>query len=243
MAYRTPADVKKEFYAHPRRALIITTVVHESRAVKAHLTDPEILIGEKGGFYEYGRFSDPAGDWLIVHALTPQGNSDAGLVASKAYQEFGSFHAQMFVGVAGSLKEDIPVGSVVVGDYVYNGHSAKVEDTQTLGRPHGLVPARELLTATQGLIYSNEWIDLIRAPAGMELPNKANYPCDFPPSAVIKGIVSGEEVVAGGKSPRYALLRSHFNDCGAVEMEGWLPRTATWSLPNSVRWVTASIVR
>lgn len=221
MAYRTPADVREEFRAHPRRALVVTTVVHESRAVKAHLTNPEILIGEKGAFYEFGRFSDPAGDWLVVHAITPQGNIDASLVVSKAHQEYGSFHVQMFVGVAGSLKEDIPIGSVVIGDYVYNGHSAKVEDTETLGRPHGLVPARELLIASQGLIYTDEWIDLIRAPALMELPNKAEYPCDFPPLAVIKGIVSGEEVVAGGKSSRYAWLRSHFNDCGAVEMEGW----------------------
>jgi len=221
MTYRSPGDVKKEFCAHPRRALIITTVVYESRAVKAHLTDPEIVIGEKGALYEFGRFSDPAGDWLIVHAITPQGNSDAGLVASKAYQEFGRFDAQIFVGVAGSLKEDISIGSVVVGDYVYNGHSAKVEDTEARSRPHSLVAARELLTAAQGLIYSDEWRDLIRAPAGMKLPNEAEYPCVFPPSAVIKGIVSGEEVVAGGRSSRYGWLLSHFNDCGAVEMEGW----------------------
>ena len=179
------------------------------------------MIGEKGAFYEYGRFFDPGGDWLVVHAITSQGNSDAALVASKAHQEFGSFHAQMFVGVAGSLKEDIPIGSVVVGDYVYNGQAAKVEDTETLGRPHALAPARELLTAAQGVIYSDEWKNLIRAPAGMELPNSADYPCGFPPIAVIKGIVSGEEVLAGGKSSRYAWLRSHFNDCGAVEMEGW----------------------
>lgn len=221
MAYRTPAQLKDEFQAHPRRALVVTTVVHESRSVKAFLTDPAVVVGEKGAYYEYGRFSEPAGDWLIVHAITSQGNTDASLVVSKAHQEFGSFHAQMFVGVAGSLKADIPIGSVVVGDYVYNGHSAKVEDTETLVRPHSLVPARELLTASQGIIYSNEWIDLIRAPAGMTLPNRADYPCDFPPVAAIKGIVSGEEVVAGGKSPRFALLRSHFNDCGAVEMEGW----------------------
>lgn len=108
MAYRTPVDVKEEFRAHPRCALIITTVKHESLAVKAHLTDPEMLIGDKGGLYEFGRFSDPAGDWLVVHAITSQGNTDAGLVVSKAHQEFGRFHAQMFVGVAGSLKEDIP---------------------------------------------------------------------------------------------------------------------------------------
>lgn len=221
MAYRTPAQVKDEFQAHPRRALVVTTVVSESRSVKAFLTDPAVVVGEKGAFYEYGRFSEPAGDWLIVHAITSQGNTDASLVVSKAHQEFGSFHAQMFVGVAGSLKADIPIGSVVVGDYVYNGHSAKVEDTETLVRPHSLAPARELLTASQGIIYSNEWIDLIRAPAGMTLPSRTDYPCDFPPLAAIKGIVSGEEVVAGGKSPRFALLRSHFNDCGAVEMEGW----------------------
>lgn len=219
--YRTPADVKEEFRGHPRRALIVTTVVHESRSVKAYLSDSEVLVGEKGAFYEYGRFSDPAGDWLVVHAITSQGNSDAGLVISKAHQEFGSFNAQMFVGVAGSLKADIPIGSVVIGDYVHNGHSGKVEDTETLGRPHSLVPARELLTASQGLIYSNEWIDLIRAPTGMELPKRVDYPCDFPPLAVIKGIVSGEEVVAGGKSARFAWLRSHFNESGAVEMEGW----------------------
>jgi nucleoside phosphorylase len=235
MAYRTPADVKKEFRAHPRRALIITTVVHESRAVKAHLTNLEILIGDKGAFYEYGRFSDPAGDWLVVHAITSQGNSDAVLVTSKAFQEFGSFQVLMFVGVAGSLKEDIPIGSVVVGDYVYNGHSAKVEDTETLGRPHGLAPALELLTAARGLIYLGEWIDLIRAPVGMDLPNKADYPCDFPPSAFIKGVVSGEEVVAGDKSARYAILRSHFNDAGAVEMEGW-------GVMNAARYENASAI-
>lgn len=221
MTYRTPSDANAEFRAHPRRALIITTVVHESRAVKAHLASPEILIGEKSGLYEYGRFSDPAGEWLVVHAITPQGNTDTSLVASKAYQEYGSFHVQIFVGVAGSLKEDIPIGSVVIGDYVYNGHSAKVVDTEVLSRPHGLVSSRELLTAAQGLIYSDEWRNLIRAPAGVELPNTVKYPCEFPPLAVIKGIVSGEEVVAGGKSSRYSWLRTHFNDCGAVEMEGW----------------------
>jgi len=50
MAYRTTPNVKEEFRAHPRRALIMTTVDHESRAVKAHITDSEILSG-KNGFY------------------------------------------------------------------------------------------------------------------------------------------------------------------------------------------------
>jgi nucleoside phosphorylase len=223
MAYRTPADVKEEFRAHPRRALILTTVVHESRAVNAHLTNLEKLIGETSTNYEYGLFSDPAGDWLVVHALTAPGNSDAGLVANKAHQEFGRFDAQMFVGIAGSLKEDIGIGSVVIGDYVYNAHSAKVEDQEILARSHSIPAARELLTAAQALILTGEWTDLIRSPVRTPLPATTDYPkdCMYPPEAVIKAIASGEEVVAGVNSPRAKWFRTHLNDAAVVEMEGW----------------------
>lgn len=221
MTFRNPKDVRATFRASPRRVLILTTVEHENQAVRAHLVDSELLIGEKDALYLYGRYPDPAGDWTVVHAISQQGNSDSGLVAAKAHQEFGSFDVQMFVGVAGSLKEDIPIGSVVIGDYVYNSHSAKVSDNQTLGRTHSLDAARELLAAAKGVIYLGEWTSFIRAPFGMQLPAATDYPCKFPPAAFIKGIASGEEVVAGDKSQRYAWIHLHMNDCGAVEMEGW----------------------
>lgn len=223
MAYRAPAQVKEGFRAHPRRALIITTVTCETLAVNAHLIDNEVLVGENGATYEMGRFPDPAGEWLVVHALTAQGNSDAGLVVSKAHQEFGRFNALMFVGVAGSLKEDIGIGSVVIGDYVYNAHSAKVEDLEILSRSHTHPAAPELLAASRRLIVSNEWVDLIRSPVRMSLPATNEYPkdCAYPPEAVIKPIAAGEEVVAGVNSPRAKWFRLHLNDAAAVEMEGW----------------------
>lgn len=223
MAYRTPADVKEEFNAYPRRALILTTVMYETRAVNAYLSDAEILVGENGTTYDIGRFSDPVGDWLVVHALTAQGNSDAALVANKAHQEFGRFNALMFVGVAGSLKEDIGIGSVVIGDYVYNAHSTKVEDEETLARSHSIPAARELLTAAQRLIVTGEWTEFIRPPVEMPMLASKDYPkdCAYPPEAVIKAIASGEEVVAGVNSPRAKWFRLHLNDAGAVEMEGW----------------------
>jgi nucleoside phosphorylase len=223
MAYRTPAHVKEQFRAHPRRALIITTVAYETHAVNAHLTELEILVGENGMTYEIGFFPEPAGDWLIVHALTDQGNSAAALVVSKAHQEFGSFTALMFVGVAGSLKEDIGIGSVVVGDFVYNAHSAKVEDQETLARSHSFPAAVELLAAAKRIIVTGEWTDLIRSPLRTHLPATPDYPkdCAYPPEAVIKPIASGEEVVTGVNSPRAKWFRSHLNDAAAVEMEGW----------------------
>lgn len=221
MNYRTPADVKEEFSAHPRRALIVTTLDCESQAVSAHLTNPELMIGKSSVLYEYGLFSEPAGEWLVVHAITPAGNSDAGLVVTEAHHDFGRFLAVIFVGVAGSLKEDIPIGSIVIGDGICNSHAAKVEDERTLARPETLPAALELLTVARALIHRRQWTDLIRPPADMSLPDRSVYPCNFPPLAVIKGIVSGEEVVAGAQSARFSWLHAHFNNCGAVEMEGW----------------------
>ena len=222
MRYRSPGDVRKEFGAQLRRALIITTVTSESRAVQSHLADTEILTGEKGRIYEYGRFPDPDGDWHVVHALTAQGNSDAGLVTDDAHHEFGKFDVVMFVGVGGSLKGDIPIGSVVAGDYVYNAHSSKVEDKETLSRSRGQPAAPELLAAARALIYTGEWTNLIKPPTDMkEWPKEAEYPGGYPPVGVIKAIVSGEAVIAGGKSREYARLRKTFSDAGAVEMEGW----------------------
>jgi hypothetical protein len=66
-----------------RRALIITTVVHESRAVQAHMVDVERIAGSNGTIYEMGRFPDPAGDWHLIHAITEAGNSDASVVAPR----------------------------------------------------------------------------------------------------------------------------------------------------------------
>lgn len=216
-----PKEVHEEFSKHPRKALILTTVVCETQAVQAHLVDARWLVGAKGNNYEYGRFADSAGDWLVVHALTAQGNSAAALTVSRAHQEFGKFDVFMFVGVAGSLKPDIPIGSVVVGDHVHNGHAGKVEDDAVLSRPIGHTAHRLLLTASQALIACEAWKNLIKSPKGIDLPSERTYADRPPPLALIKGIVSGEEVVAGGKSQRYRQLRQTFNNCGAVEMEGW----------------------
>ena len=219
--YRTTEQARAEFGAKVRRALIITTVVHESRAVQAHLVDVERIAGFNGDIYEMGRFPDPAGDWHVIHAITAAGNSNASVVATKAHAEFGKFNVQMFVGVAGSLKEDIPIGSVVVGEYVYNSHSGKVDDKGYYSRPHSREAAPELLKAAQMLVLDGDWVDFIKDPKRTKLPAADAYPCPFPPEAFIKGIASGEQVVAGGNTPFYQTIRQYLNDAGAVEMEGW----------------------
>lgn len=219
--FKTVDSVRTDFSKHPRRALLVTTVPCESQAVNAHLADRQHVTGSKGSIYFLGRFPDPAGDWTVVHAICQAGNSDSSLTVSRAHNDFGRFDVQMFVGVAGSLKGDIPIGSVVVGNYVYKGHSAKEDDANHYGRPHAHAAAPELLKAAQFLLLEPEWLGLIKNPIGITLPATSSYPCGFPPLAVIKAIVSGEVVVAGGGTHFFEVIRKNMNDAGAVEMEGY----------------------
>lgn len=219
--FRTAQQVKDELVAIPRRALIITTLVHESRAVQSHLSEVERVSGANGAIYQMGTFSDPAGDWAVVHAICQAGNVDAAVTAAGAYNDFGNFHVQMFVGVAGSLKEDVPIGSVVAGNYVYNAHSAKVDDHGRYSRPHSHTAAIELIQAATMLILDSSWTDLIKPPVLTLLPAASEYPCPYPPIAEIKAIASGEQVVSGGNTPTYRNIRKFLNDAAAVEMEGW----------------------
>lgn len=224
--YRTAEQVRSEFSARPRRVLVLTTVKHESRAVESHLSKVELVTGSNDTFYQLGTFSDPAGDWSVVHAICQPGNADAAVTASGAYKDFGNFNVQMFIGVAGSLKEDMPIGSVVIGDYVYNVHSGKVDDNGESSRPHSHEGAIELLQAAKILIINESWIDLIKPPVRTTLPDVADYPCPYPPEAEIKAIASGEQVVAGGKTPIYQHIWKFMGDAAAVEMEGFGSMTA-----------------
>jgi nucleoside phosphorylase len=226
--FRTAQQVRVEIGAKPQRALIITTVVDESRAVQSHLSDVEFVTGSNGTIYQLGTFPDPAGDWSVIHAICQAGNADAAVTAAGAYNDFGNFHLQMFVGVAGSLKEDVPIGSVVIGNYVYNAHSAKVDDQGHYSRPHSHTAALELLQAATMLIFDGSWTNLIKPPVLTALPAVTDYPCPYPPVAQIKAIASGEQVVAGGKTPTYQNIRKFLSDAAAVEMEGWGAMSAAY---------------
>src|SRR4051812_30153606 len=108
-----------------RRALIVVAIKTEMQAVLAHLRDIESAVGKNGIIYECARLPDPAGDWQVIVAQSGPGNHPAQRVVTMAHSDFQTFDLQLFVGIAGSLKEDVPIGSVVAGDRVYNAHSGK----------------------------------------------------------------------------------------------------------------------
>lgn len=206
------------------RALILTIIPAEARAVYAHLEDRETAVGPKGMLYEVGRFADPAGDWAVVVANPSPGNVEAGTTAQKAHSDFGGkFQAQLVVGVAGSLKSDIEIGSVVVAELAYNAHSGKEADAGFQSRPHSGDASPVLLAAGKKAVIDGDWVDLIRSPLRFTLPAPAQYPppCAYPPEGYVKPVASTEVVLNTANGVLYKRIREGLNDAAAVEMEGW----------------------
>lgn len=206
------------------RALILVIIPAEARAVYAHLEDRETIVGPKGMLYEVGRFADPAGDWAVVVANPSPGNVEAGTAAQKAHSDFGGkFQAQLVVGVAGSLKLDIEIGSVVVADLAYNAHAGKEADAGFQSRPHSGDASPVLLAAGKKAVIDGDWVDLIRSPLRFTLPVPAQYPspCVYPPEGYVKPVASTEVVLSTANGALYKRIRESLNDAAAVEMEGW----------------------
>lgn len=214
-------EIKPEFTKRTRRALLLTTVPVEGQAVIAHLSNVMRVSAGNGVIYRLGVFHVPAGDWHVVQLTTLPGNSAVASAARRAHGDFGAFDVLMFVGVAGSLKSDVPIGSVVVSENVYNFHGAKVEDDATYSRPKGYPASRIFVHAAQMIIEDMDWVTFIKAPFGGVLPEPEMYPKPYPPSAFLKSIASGEQVVAGAQAATYKLIRESYNDAVAVEMEGF----------------------
>lgn len=206
------------------RALIIAIIPAEARAIYAHLEERETIVGPKGTLYDVGRYADPAGDWTIVVAHSSPGNVSAASTVTRAHADFGGdFTAQLVVGVGGSLKEDVPIGSVVVAEMAYNAHSGKEIEAGLQTRPHGSNSHHVLLAAARKAVIEGDWVELLKSPYKFELPSPAEYPkaCPYPPDSFLKPVASTEVVLSSSNGALYKLIRSHYNDAAAVEMEGY----------------------
>lgn len=119
-----------------RRALVVTALSLETKAVLAHL--PESLgscLARDGSILEAGRFDGAGSTWLVVVAQSGAGTHQAQSAVAYALQEFGPVETILFVGVAASRKPEAPIGSVVAANHLYFPYTGK----QT---PNGLPTTR-----------------------------------------------------------------------------------------------------
>ena len=120
-----------------RLALFGTALNLEMKAVLAHLEPLGSVKGRDGGIYEVGIFHNVDQDWLVVVVETGAGTHSAQSAVTYAHIEFG-FEIQIFVGVGGSRKDDVPIGSVVAADHVYFPYVGKYGEEGYSGPAKGI---------------------------------------------------------------------------------------------------------
>ena len=180
-------------------AVILTALGLEMEAVVKRLGDPKARKLRSGTRCEQGELAGQAIDWTIYAAEIGPGNIGAAIEATAAIHELAP-DIVLFVGVAGSLKADIPHGSVVVASKVYNYLSGKAAD-EFLPRP---------------VVYPS-WHGLSQLVLAIRRASWA----DFEPKPIVEHapIAAGERVVASQASEDFRLLAELYSDAAAIDME------------------------
>lgn len=117
-----------------RTALVLTALDLELQAVLAHLIDVKSVVGRDGTIYECGIFREGGQEWIVVLIETGAGNHAAQNAVTNAHMLLEP-DLQIFVGVAGSRKQDVPIGSVVAASIVYSPYGGKYDEKGFSARP------------------------------------------------------------------------------------------------------------
>ena len=193
----------------PLRALIVTALPVEHRAVREHLRDLREFVTPLGMVGELGAFASETATWTLGIIQVGMGNERAALETDRAIVELDP-EAILFVGVAGGIK-DVRLGDVVVASKVYAYEYGK--DSEAFrSRPEVLEPSYRIVNRASAVARTETWHTRIRLNPGEHMPER--------PRALIKPMAAGSKVVGDTRSTSAKLLREHFSDAAAVEMEG-----------------------
>lgn len=203
-----------------RTVLVVTALDLELKAVLAHVEDVVSVMGRDGAIYECGIFWEGGQEWLVVMIETGAGNHSAQSAVTNAHIDF-DFELQIFVGVAGSRKKDVPIGSVVAADHVYSPYGGKFDDKGYSSRPREFSATPRLLNVARKVRRDGKWTNRIRDLKDRKIPPFSDYPCVYPPLATIAPAVSTEAVSASKTSALEAHIAQHYGDANIVEMEGF----------------------
>jgi nucleoside phosphorylase len=184
--------------------VILTPLPLERDAVIKHLQGSLEEKSIEGDNYEIGRFAGRHQDYQVVVHQSGSRNSVAAMAADKAVRLFQPA-AVLLVGVAGGVK-DAAIGDVVVATRAYGYESGKETPEGFKSRPQAAPFSRELLAVAQSVERKGKW--------------KARALVDAGAAQVFFGpIASGDKVIASTQSPAYRILKDHYNDTLALEME------------------------
>ncbi|GAB2842006.1 hypothetical protein GCM10027074_05530 [Streptomyces deserti] len=183
--------------------VVLTALPVEFQAVRHHLTHVEVAEHPQGTLFDVGRV--PGLPWRVALAEIGEGNSGAAVHTERAMAFFRPA-AVFFVGVAGSLRDDVELGDVVVPSKIYLHHGGKEEDDGFRARPSTWFPLPGLEQRVRRAL---------RDPWG-RLPGPGG---SAPARVHFKPLVAGDVVLNSRTSRLADLIDRVYNDAVAIDME------------------------
>ncbi len=190
--------------------VLLTALDLEYQAVRRYLAKARTQPHPAGTLFEVGTLTDAPGK--VCLAVTGEGNISAAVVAERAIAMFQP-RALLCAGVAGSLKNDIALGDIVVATKVYAFHSGREHDNGFLARPRAWHASYELEQLARQAARTGHWARLVHDPGCLASP------VDWPPAVHFKPVASGEVVLTATGTSLTTLLRGTYDDAVAIEME------------------------
>ncbi|MCO6479153.1 MAG: 5'-methylthioadenosine/S-adenosylhomocysteine nucleosidase [Phaeodactylibacter sp.] len=181
---------------------ILTPIPIEYRAVRPFLDD--VREEQKDGlYYTVGIFRGRHHTFRIALRETGSRNNEAALAAERAIRNYQPA-VVLLTGIAGGVK-DAGIGDVVVGTQAYGYETGKSTDEGFSSRPDVLPYSQELIELARSVERAGEWRRRLSSGAS--------------PRVFFGPVASGGQVVASTRSEAYRIIKAHYNDTLALEME------------------------
>jgi nucleoside phosphorylase len=177
------------------RVVVLTAIPSEYKAVVEQLRDRQSRVAANGTRYEFGTTDGQGCVWEVAVAQIGPGNIGAAAEVTSAAAEYDP-DLFLFVGVAGGLSDDVPHGTVVVANKVYYYEPGKAEANTWLARPVSFHTPHRLTQLAMSV--ARDWDEAL---------------------VLVKPIAAGEALVASQESDVAKIVRAHYNDSVAVDME------------------------
>ncbi|HMQ48854.1 MAG TPA: 5'-methylthioadenosine/S-adenosylhomocysteine nucleosidase [Saprospiraceae bacterium] len=184
------------------RIALLTPIEIEYKAVRSFLESVR-EVQEEGLYYTMGQFQGLHHTFSIVLRQTGSRNSEVALATERVIRLFQPEIA-ILTGIAGGVK-DASIGDVVVGTQAYGYEAGKSTDAGFSSRPNVLPYSWELIELAQHVAQEDKW--------RQRLADAAK------PKVFFGAIASGDQVVASTRSEAYQIIKAHYNDTLALEME------------------------
>ena len=181
---------------------ILTPITVEYHAVKAYLEDTR-EEQKDGQYYTLGQFRGGRQTFSVVLRETGPRNSELALAAERIVRHYEPA-VVVLTGIAGGVK-DVGIGDVVVGTQAYGYEAGKSTDKGFSSRPNVLPFSSELIELAKSIERAGEWRRRLSSGAS--------------PMVFFGPIASGDQVVASTQAEAYRIIKAHYNDTLALEME------------------------